>query len=71
MKLLRLFSDVVTDLQGKKFTFEKVSSEPVSEEILELWKSRNYEPSSTGVALVQFPGSDKIYRYPLYIWSSI
>ncbi len=68
--LLRLFTDVLHDTRGTKhFTFRIEPCAKVPEESIELWKSRGYEPSGTGIAFVKFEGAPREYTYPAYFWS--
>jgi len=68
--LLRIFTDVLhAQLRGRRFTYHIEPLKPVPEKSLQLWKSRGYEPSGTGVAYVTFEGVRKEYVYPAYFWS--
>lgn len=66
--LLKLFTDVLHDLRGKRFTYRIEPSKTVPEKTMQLWKSRGYEPSGTGVAYVRFEDAGKEYTYPAYLW---
>lgn len=67
--LLKLFTDVLhNNLRSKRFTYRIEPLAPVPGKTLELWRSRGYEPSGTGVAHVRFEDVRKEYTYPAYFW---